>query len=188
MGLEIATVALIGTAVAGTGTLYSVERGMAARREAKRARRMDQAAREVSQAQQENERQAGIRQQMRQERVRRAQVMSAAEQSGLGGSSVKATTIGVGNTLMQAGQAFATGQSMFAATQSALLQQAANYRGAAKLDQSQGQLGSAFAGFGNTMMAAAPSLGTAPPPAQTPVGGTGPAGVDMNFDRFSNYA
>jgi len=139
MGLEMIAAS---TAVAG-GPAYNIERGMAAAREQKRAARAQRRAAEVSAAQQENERQAAIRQQMRQERIRRAQVVSAAEAAGVSGSSVEASTISSGQTLAAAGRAFATGASEAAGVQSDFLQQAADFRSKAAFDVAQGQAGKA---------------------------------------------
>ena len=97
-------------------------------RAAERQFREEGKARKVSQAQSENERQSAIRQQVRQERVRRAQVVSAAEASGVSGSSVEASTIGSGQTLAQAGQAFATGATLSNNLQSGFLQNAAGFQ------------------------------------------------------------
>ena len=94
---------------------------------AKKQYREESKARDVSQAQQENERQAAIRQQVRQERIRRAQVISAAEASGVSGSSIEASTIGSGQTLAQSGQAFATGATLSNNLQSGFLQNAAEF-------------------------------------------------------------
>lgn len=142
MGLEIIAV---GTALAGG---YQVERGMSAAREQKRASRANREARRVSAAQQENERQAAIRQQIRQERVRRAQVLSAAEAVGVSGSSLEASTIGSGQTIAAAGQAFASGASLSNQLQSDFLQQAANAESRAQFDIAQGQVGGAVANLG----------------------------------------
>lgn len=101
------------------------------RRQARSERRASRAgaeARRVSGAQQENERQAAIRKQVREERVRRAQVMSAAEAAGVSGSSIEASTIGSGQTLAAAGQAFSSGATISANLQSDLLQGAADFR------------------------------------------------------------
>lgn len=138
------------TAVAAIviGTGYQVERGLSASREQKRAFRAETEARKVSAAQQENERQAAIRKQIREERIRRAQVLSAAEAVGVSGSSVEASTIGSGQTITAAGQAFATGATLAAASQSDLLQTAAGAKSRAQLDLAQGQIGGAFADLG----------------------------------------
>lgn len=74
--------------------------------------RMAKESRKVDVAVKERERQLAIRQQQRQERIRRAQVISAAEAAGVSGASVEASTIGSGQTITAAGQAFATGASM----------------------------------------------------------------------------
>jgi len=130
------------------GTGYQVERGLSASREQRRASRAEAEARRVSTAQQENERQAAIRKQIREERVRRAQVLSAAEAVGVSGSSVEASTIGSGQTITAAGQAFATGASLAAARQSDLLQIGANARSRAQFDLAQGQIGGAISNLG----------------------------------------
>ena len=108
-------------------------------RSEERAVGREKEARRVSAAQQENERQAAIRQQVRQERIRRAQVVSAAEAAGVSGSSVEASTIGSGQTLAAAGQAFASGATLSANTQTSLLQGAADFRaeGAGAMAQQQ---------------------------------------------------
>ena len=119
-------------AVVTLGTSYVVDEAFIApaRRQgrlAKKQYREEKKAAGISQAQQENERQAAIRQQVRQERIRRAQVISAAEASGVSGSSIEASTIGSGQTLAQSGQAFATGATLSNNLQSGFLQNAAEY-------------------------------------------------------------
>lgn len=106
----------------------------------KRAAGQEREARAVSGAQQENERQAAIRKQVREERVRRAQVMSAAEASGVGGSSIEASTIGSGQTLAAAGQAFSSGATISANLQSGLLQGAADFRAEGQKAMAQQQM------------------------------------------------
>jgi hypothetical protein len=132
--------------VVGTG--YQIERGMAASRAQKRANRAQRRASEISSAQQENERQAAIRKQMREERVRRAQVMSAAEAAGVSGSSVGASTIGSGQTIAAAGQAFASGATYSSNLQTRYLQEAADLNTAAQFDLVQGQIGGSVAQLG----------------------------------------
>ncbi len=121
----------IGQAVLSPGTSLLDETFFApARRQGRAAEREAGARREaskVSQAQQENERQAAIRKQLRQERIRRAQVVSAAEAAGVSGSSVEASTIGSGQTIAAAGQAFASGATLASNIQTSLLQQAADF-------------------------------------------------------------
>jgi hypothetical protein len=121
----------VGMAIVSPGTFLVDEAFFApARRQGRAAERQAVAegeARKVSQAQQENERQAAIRQQVRKERVRRAQVLSAAEAAGVSGSSVATSTIGSGQTLTQAGQAFASGATLSSNLQSSFLQQAADF-------------------------------------------------------------
>lgn len=148
MGEPVSTALIVGAVASAAGTVYSVERGMSAAREQKRAARREREARAVSSAQQENERQAAIRQQIRQERVRRAQILSAAEASGVRGSSVEASTIGSGQTIQAAGQAFATGASLANNLQSNLLQQAADFRSASAFDLAQAEYGRAVSNIG----------------------------------------
>lgn len=107
-------------------------------------------AQAVEGAAKERERQLAVREQARQERIRRAQVISAAEASGVSGSSVEASTIGAGQTLGAAGSAFATGQSIANQQISAFSQQAADFQSAAAFDLAQGQIGSAVAGLART--------------------------------------
>jgi hypothetical protein len=151
----LSTIAIVGATAAAAGTAYQVDRGMAASRQQRRASERQKEARAVSVAQQERERQMAIRQQQRQERIRRAQIVSAAEASGVSGSSVEASTIGAGQTIAQAGQAFATGASMSSRQVSSLTQQAADYRSKAAFDLAQGQVGGALAGIGSSAFMAA---------------------------------
>jgi hypothetical protein len=134
------------TVAVGTG--YQVERGQSAAREQKRASKRQAEANKVGAAQKENERQAAIRKQVREERVRRAQVVSAAEASGVSGSSVEASTIGSGQTLAQSGQAFATGATLSNNLQSDYLQKAADANARANFDLAQGSIGGAVASLG----------------------------------------
>lgn len=134
MGLE----AIAFGTVAASGSLIQAERGLAASREQRRAARAQAQARDVSAAQQENERQAAIRKQIREERIRRAQVLSAAEAVGVEGSSVEATTIGSGQTIAAAGRAFSTGASEANQLQTTLLQQSADATSRAQFDLAQG--------------------------------------------------
>jgi len=157
MGLEMMVAA---TAISGG---YQAERGMSAAREQKRASRAQKRAQAVSSAQQENERQAAIRKQMREERVRRAQVMSAAEAAGVSGSSVEASTIGSGQTIAAAGQAFASGATLSANLQSGFLQQAADAQSRAAFDQAQGQMGGALAQLGMSAFSSGLVGGKTPP-------------------------
>jgi len=109
-------------------------------RSEKRAVGREKEARRVSAAQQENERQAAIRQQVRQERIRRAQIVSAAEAAGVSGSSLEASTIGSGQTIAAAGQAFATGATLSANVQTSLLQEAADFRSEGAKAAATGQM------------------------------------------------
>jgi len=149
----LTTTAIVAAGVVAAGTAYQVERGQSAARQQRRSARAQAEAQRVSSAQQENERQAAIRQQIRQERIRRAQVVSAAEAAGVRGSSVETSTIGSGQTLQAAGSAFATGATEAASVQSGFLQQAADYQSSAQFDLAQGQLGGAVANLGRSAFA-----------------------------------
>ena len=144
------TTTVIAAGVVAAGTAYQIERGQSAARQQRRSAKAQAEAQRVSSAQQENERQAAIRQQIRQERIRRAQVVSAAEAAGVRGSSVETSTIGSGQTLQAAGSAFATGATEAASVQSGFLQQAANFQSAAAFDLAQGQIGGAVASIGQS--------------------------------------
>lgn len=98
-----------------------------AARAERRSSRVQAESNRVGAAQSENERRAAIRQQAREERIRRAQVLSAGEAVGVSGSSVEASTIGSGQTLGAAGQAFSSGASLSSGIQTSLLQQAADF-------------------------------------------------------------
>tara|TARA_R110002012_G_scaffold213314_2_gene384427 strand:- start:607 stop:1089 length:483 start_codon:yes stop_codon:yes gene_type:complete len=140
-------VAAAATAVVA-GTVYQVDRGQAASRAQKRASERQIQASKVSGAQKERERQLAVRKQQREERIRRARVLSAAEVSGVSGSSVATSTIGSGQTIAAAGTAFATGANLANQQISSLSQQAANLQSQASYDLARGQIGSAVAGLG----------------------------------------
>ena len=90
------------------------------------SREKKEEGRAISSAQQENERQSSIRKQVREERVRRAQVVSAAEASGVAGSSVETSTIGSGQTLVAQGTAFSEGATLTNRSLSFLSQETAD--------------------------------------------------------------
>lgn len=137
MGLEIVATAL------SANPLYQAERSREAGKQQRRAADLQEEANAQNQAQQAYERKQAIKQQLRQQRVRRAQVESAAQAAGVSGASIEATTIGVDQTLTAAGQAFASGQSITNQNISNLSQQAADARSSAAFDLAQGQMGAA---------------------------------------------
>jgi len=81
-------------------------------RAAKDALAFDREQAEVAAGRAEAERQQGLRQDYRKERIRRAQITSQAEASGVAGGSAPISTIGAGQTLGAAGSAFSTGQNL----------------------------------------------------------------------------
>jgi hypothetical protein len=95
-------------------------------RVAKKDSKIRRRAADIGSAGKERERQLAVRQQARQERIRRAQVLSAAEASGVSGSSVETSTIGSGQTIGAAGSAFATGATLANQQVSSLNQQSAD--------------------------------------------------------------
>ena len=100
-----------------------------ARRQARVAKKDSKIRRRIADTQsagKERERQLAVRQQSRQERIRRAQVVSAAEASGVSGSSVETSTIGSGQTIAATGTAFATGSTIANQQISSLSQQSAD--------------------------------------------------------------
>jgi len=139
MGLTVVATALAAV-VSGA---YQAERAASAGRQQKRGAEEQKKANAQQAAQQEYERKQAVKQQLRKERVRQAQVMSAAEASGVSGSSLEATTIGSEQTIGAAGTAFATGATITAQEVSDRNQKAADYRSSAAFDLSQGQTGAA---------------------------------------------
>lgn len=150
MGIEVA----IAVGVLAAGTAHQIDSSKAAQRDQRRAADRQKEASRVSQAQQERERQLAIRQQQRQERIRRAQVISAAEAAGVSGSSVEASTIGSGQTIAASGQAFATGANMTNRRIGTLQQQAVDFQTAAGKDQVSAQIGGAVAQLGGMAFSA----------------------------------
>ena len=109
---------------------------------------------EVAAARQEGERQQSIRQQVRKERIRRAQVTSSAEASGVSGSSIETSTVGSGQTIAAAGQAFASGSSIAAGVQTNLLQSAEDARQRGVKAQATGQMWKSAFDLGMTAVTA----------------------------------
>ena len=138
MGAEVA----VASVVVG-GKYYEHRQKKKAAKKERKAVRREEEAREIGAAREEHERQMSLRQQMRQERIRKAQIVAAAEAAGVSGSSAEISAIGTGQTLAAAGTAFATGQTEAAEEQSLLLQQGANFRGKAAADRAR-------AGYGST--------------------------------------
>jgi uncharacterized protein YfiM (DUF2279 family) len=95
-------------------------------RAAKDALAFDREQAEVAAGRAEAERQQSLRQDYRKERIRRAQITSQAEASGVTGASTPISTIGAGQTLGAAGAAFATGQNMSGAKMTQLGQKSAD--------------------------------------------------------------
>jgi len=116
--------------VAGPAALVADEAFLApARRQARVAKKDAKVRRRIADTQsagKERERQLAVRQQARQERIRRAQVISAAEASGVSGSSVETSTIGSGQTIGATGTAFAAGSTLANQQISSLSQQSAD--------------------------------------------------------------
>lgn len=96
--------------------------------------------RAISGAQKETERQLAIKSQLREERVRRAQLEVAGESSGIGGSSSVTGVASANKATTSAGQAFATGQSFANTAQSDLLQSAADFELKGQEALAKGQL------------------------------------------------
>ena len=123
---------IIGGILAIGGTAASIDQSKAARRDSRRASEAGREARAVSTASQENERQVAIKTQLRQERVRRAQLEVAAEATGIGESSSVTAQASANKATTAAGQAFATGQSFANTAQSESLQVAADFNAASQ--------------------------------------------------------
>lgn len=144
--------------------------------------RVQREQRDVSRAMQERERQLAIRQQARQERIRRAQIVSAAEAAGVSGSSVEASTIGSGQTIGAAGQAFASGMNLGNEQISSLQQQFANLGAKSAEVAATGQMYRTGVDLGMKAL----SFGA------FGAGGSGAtsqavqSGVNLDWDRFSN--
>lgn len=120
-----------GLAIVTGGLSYVADEAFIApaRRQARVAKKDAKVRRRIADTQsagKERERQLAVRQQARQERIRRAQVVSAAEASGVSGSSVETSTIGSGQTIAATGTAFATGSTLANQQISSLSQQSAD--------------------------------------------------------------
>jgi len=140
-----------------------------ARRQARVAKKDAKIRRRIADTQsagKERERQLAVRQQARQERIRRAQVVSAAEASGVTGSSVETSTIGSGQTIGATGTAFATGSTIANQQISSLSQQSADLGVESKKIAAQGQLFQTGIQLGISAFTAMPTGGGATPAAK----------------------
>ena len=84
--------------IAAVGTAASIQQSSAARQDQKKARDAQNAARGEQQAQQNAEAAQARRQQMREARIKRAQVLQASENTGTEGSSGEIGAVGSINT------------------------------------------------------------------------------------------
>lgn len=155
----MSTAMIISAVAAVGGSAYQAERADKAAKQQRKAADLQKEANSQAAAQQKYERKEAIKQQMRQQRIKQAQVMSAAEASGVVGSSLESNVLGSGQTLSAAGTAFATGQSITAGNLTNLNQQAADARSSAAFDMAQGQMGAAFSSMGQTGMQASAFVG-----------------------------
>jgi hypothetical protein len=119
VGLEVA----IGAAIAAT----SVVTGVMQYGQAKKADAARKEANEISSAQAKNDNAASRRKAIREARLRRAQIMQSAENTGVGNGSGEAGALGVIGTNLGSNVATASGQTKAITGINAANQKAANY-------------------------------------------------------------
>lgn len=152
-------IAIAGLAVAATGTYVGIE----ARKDAAKANAL--AAAEQRKAKSEEKalnfqaQAAEKRQQIREERVRRARLLQASENSGLAGSSGEVGAVGGMNTMLQANLGMNRATAEAGSRIGGYLQNAADFHLAAQKAASKAQDGDAYAGLGMSIFSSAGGAG-----------------------------
>ena len=148
MAFATATIAAVGLAVGAVGTVASITQQRKAEKEQKKAARL-QAANQAEQSA-ANEREAAIarRQQIREERIKRAQIVQASENTGTADSSAATGSIGGMQTTL--GSNLGMNQGMFMQGQriSMNAQGAANAMSSAQTYTNRSGFYSQVGGFG----------------------------------------
>lgn len=148
MALATSTyVAIAAVAVAGASSYE-------ANQQAKKAAEKEEEAQKVSAAEQAAQQTAQTRAQIREERVRRAQILQASENTGVTGSSGALGSTGALQTTVGSNLAAASRQAASAQAITGLQQEAADYRSKGRDIQAQGQMISGALNAGSSLFGA----------------------------------
>lgn len=126
MGLETATLAAIGLGVSGTSTVYGISQNIKQRQAQEDAKKEQAAVNKTQQLQEQ-------RNQIRRERVQRARILQASENTGVAGSSGEAGAIGSLSTQLGSNLGINSDLVFHGGNISAASQRAANAAGNAQL-------------------------------------------------------
>lgn len=170
-------VAVAAVAVAGVSAYEQ-------KQQAKKAAKREKEARAVAQAEQAAQQTAQTRAQLREERIRRAQILQQSQNTGVGGSSGAGGSTGALATSVGANIAAASRQANSANAISGLQQQAADARTKGAEIAATGQLASSLLSAGGNIFAATASTAPPKPPASgTPqTGAFSPASQPNPYD------
>ena len=150
----------LGLGTAAVGTVASISQGQAARRDSQRAayeqKKINAEQTAANTMQQERER----RQQVREERIRRSQILNAAEQAGSAGSSGEFGAIGGMSTNLAANMGVNEASAIRGQTITGFAQTASNYQTQSQSHSARSSMWNSVGGFGTSMFGAAGGFNT----------------------------
>lgn len=153
--MEAVTLAYLSLATTAVGTVASISQQQAGRRDAERAqneqRKINAEQSASNTMQQDRER----RQQVREERIRRSQILNAAEQTGSSGSSGESGALGGMATNLGANMGVNQSSAIRGQTITGFAQKAADYKTDAQSHQGRASMWNSVGGFGTQMFGAA---------------------------------
>lgn len=142
------TVAVAGLVVAAVGTAASIQQGAEARKDQKRARREQDAARGEQAAQGAAEAAQARRQQVREERIKRAQILQAAANTGTAGSTGMLGAVGGMQTQLGSNMGLSQGNVDRGQRIGVYNQNAANFMGESQTHANRAGMYGSMASFG----------------------------------------
>lgn len=168
MAISSTTAAVIGAVIGVAGAVQSSEAQSQANRQAKKSQKAQEQAGYEQKALQAQQAAQEKRAQIREERVKRAKVLQASENTGVAGSSGEAGAIGSLSTNLASNLGFNKGQIDGAGRISALNQQASDFMSASQNKINEANTWGAVQGLGTSIFSAAGGFNTLFPSSTTP--------------------
>lgn len=175
MGFDPVTVAIAGAVIAGVGTYQQMEAAKDAKSDREQAANAQRQAQSEQRASQAAQAAAARRQQIREERVKRARIMQSSTNTGVSASSGELGAVGGLNTQLGSNLGYQQGQINAAGRISAFNQTAADFLSSAENKMADASMWGGVAGLGMTVFNQAGGFkslfGTqAPAPVETRIG------------------
>lgn len=155
----LTTIALIGVAVAAVGTYQSIQAQQDAKKDARRQRDANQKINDQQRADAAGKAAAERRQQIREERIRRARVIASSENTGVEGSSGEIGAVSSLSTNLSTNIGANAASVFSGGLISQYAQDAANAGYSMQSNLSRAQNASTVAGFGGSIFNAAGGMG-----------------------------